>query len=316
MTEDQLRTLLREETLAGEPAFLLTSDGPRARGRRTRARRRTAGGMAAAAVLTGAALLAPGLLPSADGPERPGPVAPSETAAPAYPETMPPAINAALAAATAGQPDFATRSIQAHDWQGNVITGADRDKADSWAGAWTWSPTHQLDLGLWHAEEQPETAATQQSCAEEMATFWFRCDARELDDGTLVVHRVGAVKHDFGQYFQPLTHGRLGDPDERWFEHTVETTRGSRMVIVVERVKAPSYAAALDELRLDDAAIEGFALAEGLEFPEPPRDPETGCRWIVPEKRDEYPGLDCNGNRELDYQHLQTEPELPSLLEE
>ena len=66
MTTEDLRTLLREDVLADEPAFTMSSATPIARGRRKLRRRRLSTGVATLAVVGLAAVTAPALLASSD----------------------------------------------------------------------------------------------------------------------------------------------------------------------------------------------------------------------------------------------------------
>ena len=162
MSEDNLRTLLRDEVLADEPAFTLSSDAAKRQGRRSRTARR---GLAAALVVAVVGAGTAGVMSLRGDPDSSLDAEIAEALANYDANAMPGNIRTAAQLAAEGTPAFASEEIGAFDDQGNEIDQPDWDKASGWSGHFTWTPTHSLSISVSHSKSESEGNA-QRYCEE------------------------------------------------------------------------------------------------------------------------------------------------------
>ena len=287
MTTEDLRTLLREDVLADEPAFTMSSTAPIARGRRKLRSRRLTTGVATLAVVGLAAVTAPALLGgNDDGPK----LSPASVAAlERYDAKAMPALVDRVVRDTVDV-ELPDGQVVARDSQDVRLPEEHQDKASSWHADYAWDPQHLFNVTLMHARSETEGNA-RRFCEDLVESGYdLSCDVERLEDGTVVITSTSALRkgeqepRDVRQTWYGVADLSRVDPDRLWFQRQVTARRGGDFLVTAyETVKAPNLADARAQWRVDVEDMDAVALQPELVFPDPPIDEESGCVWFLPQ---------------------------------
>lgn len=287
MSIDDLREHLREEVLAEEPAFTMTSAAPMRQGRKRLRTRRLSAGVAGLAVLSIAVAVVPPLLEdsTSDGPR----LSPASVAAlERYdPQKMPALFDEAVRDTVSV--DLPEGEVVARDSQGVRLPEEHYDKASAWHADYAWDTQHLFTVGLFRARSETEGSA-QRFCTDSVdAGYDLSCTVEQLDDGTVVITstsalRKGGLEAEGGrQTWIAVANLSRVDPERLWFQRQVSARRGGAFLgTAYETVKAPTLAVAEGEWVVPVEDLETVAVHPELVFPEPPIDEESGCPWYLP----------------------------------
>lgn len=287
MSIDDLREHLREEVLAEEPAFTMTSAAPMRQGRKRLRTRRLSAGVAGLAVLGIAVAVVLPLLEDStgDGPR----LSPASVAAlERYDPQKMPALFDEVVRDTVSV-DLPKGEVVARDSQDVRLPEEHYDKASAWHADYTWDAQHLFTVGVSHAGSETEGSA-QRYCEEQVSSGYdLTCTVEQLADGTVVIASTSAARRG-GREAENLRQTWYGvadvsrvNPDRLWFQRQVSARRGGAFLgSAYERVKAPTLAAAESEWVVPVEDMEAVAVHPELVFPEPPIDGESGCPWYLP----------------------------------
>lgn len=278
MAEDHVRQELRRAIDESEPPWNVAAEPVRAAARRVRRQRRivasTLAGCLAVVGVVAATATIPQLIDSGrDSAE-------TATSMDFSPDALTASIQDA-ASASASPTRWQQSVVKAYDAQGNIIEGADRDKATNWKATFMWSPDHILEIRLSHDEASTDTLLA--ACANEVeAGIDITCDVTDGSSGAAVQTVVRRVVDDSGAW--AIVDDRAGNvpSNELWFQRMARAynTDGS-VVVAAEMVKAASLEQARRAWSLDASGLAQITAHDGLWFPQPPRG-QNGCGWIVP----------------------------------
>jgi hypothetical protein len=287
MSIDDLRDLLREEVLAEEPAFTMTSAPPMRQGRNRLRARRLSAGAAGLAVLGIAAAVVPPLLESSTG-EGPQLSPASVAALERYdPQKMPSLFDEVVRDTVSV--DLPDGEVVARDSQDVQIPEEHFDKASAWHADYAWDDQHLFNVGLFHARGETEGSA-RKYCEDQLSSGYdLTCTVERLDDGTVVISSTSAVRRG-GREADGVRRTWYGvanltrvDPDRLWFQRQVSARRGGAFLgSAFETVKARTLADAEVEWVVPVEDLQSVAVHPELVFPEPPIDEESGCPWYLP----------------------------------
>ena len=291
MTHDTLRTLVREDATATEPAFTLSADDVVRDGRRRVRRRRAVAGLASlsAAAAVAAAVLVPSLTGSGGGPSAARLDPATQQALEEYDATLMPALVDETVRHAAGDaaPPFAHGEVSAEDSQGQRLPDRYLRYASMWIGSYDWGSDHLLRVALLHSGSESE-GDPDAYCRDELSEgYSVACSVERDAQDRPVITSVTAVRRD-GTAADPaqqtwivVQHPERGNPDRLWFQRTVEVRRGGiYLTSVTETVHAPSYAAAQRAWHLDTERLRRIATAPALVFPAPEKD-DRGCDFVL-----------------------------------
>lgn len=287
MTTEDLRTLLREDVLADEPAFTMSSATPIARGRRKLRSRRLTTGVATLAVVGLAAVTAPSLLGgNDDGPE----LSPASVAAlERYDAKAMPALVDRVVRDTVDI-ELPDGQVVARDSQDVRLPEEHQDKASSWHADYAWDSQHLFNVTLMHARSETEGSARRFCEGQVSSGYDLSCDVERLEDGTVVITSTSALRkggqepRDVRQTWYSVADLSRVDPGRLWFRRDVTARRGGDFLVAAyETVKAPTLADARAQWRVDLEDLDAVALQPELVFPNPPIDEQSGCVWFLPQ---------------------------------
>jgi hypothetical protein len=280
-----LATLLREDVTATEPTHGLDAMVPVRLGRRRlRTRRLVSGAAASVVVAVGAAVAVP--LVSGDdsaGPSRGiDPVsqrALDEYDAQRMPELMDQRVRPVLERSV---PDLGPATFRAGDGQGAELPPGQYDKASGMSVTYG-SPEHFFSVDISHARSEAE-GDPQRYCDEGLSEgYYWQCTVETTADGATVISKLEALRpagHDqYGPMWMAVTKGEVADtsPDRLRFERVVKVIKSETLLTyVVERVKAPTRAAAEAAFRVPVADLVEIGTDPVLVMPAPPTD-DSGC---------------------------------------
>jgi hypothetical protein len=251
MTEHDLSTLVRDHVSSDEPPFA-GLDGVIAGGRRTVRRRRLASGVGVAAVLAVAgALVVPQLGDDSGTGPRGIDVAIQRALdrydADAMPEMLEATARSVLSRSVA---DLGPGRFTAYSSDGVPLEPGDYGQAGGMTV--TFGPReHQWSVSVFHTGENDATDH-QATCDQDFREgSYLECEVEVLADGVVVIHRTSALQKAGPEWgWGTVTPDQLDrvPSDILWFEHETQVLKGETFVTdVVERVKAPSLAAAEEE---------------------------------------------------------------------
>lgn len=296
MTDQDLRTLLREHIDATEPPFTLDPAAVTAGHGNGRARRLLGVGAAGllAATVAGIAVVN---LPEDTAPDRDRTTqgidpatakALEEYDAGAMPELMDERIRAAVGTAT----ELGARDFVAKDDQERPLREADWGAASSMTTRYGRESDHQLRVRLGHGRSYAEGSACQESTGTP-TSFEYTCEATTLADGTVVETTVSAVypdhmfEDDSWMALTPrqLASGKLPawttqmrpgssreiDPGKVFFIRVAKAVHSETFVTTAqEAVQTTSYEEALELFALSERVLTEIVTDPVLVIPRPP----------------------------------------------
>ncbi len=299
MTNDTLRTLVRDDATTGEPPFTLTPDAALQQGRNRLRTRRLVAGAACLAVLGLGAATVPHLTgpvgPAGRG-DRSGLDAATQDALDSYDarrmaQRLDDTVRSQVRRVSA---PFDTGAVRAYDSQDQKLPAQYLDRASSWRGDYAWGLDHTFVVNLIYSRSEAEGDPAQQ-CREGLAEGYdLACEVTRTDTGRPVVTtvspvRAGTQERVAGQpSLSAVRNWRRVDPDRLWFVRAVEVRRGGTFVTVAtESVQARSPQAAEEQWNVDVDTMTSIASAPDLVFPAPTKD-ANGCDFTLPGT-----GYDC-----------------------
>lgn len=289
MAENHLRQELRRAIDQSEPPWNAAAEPLRLTARRIRRRRRIVTGALAGCLSVVGVVTATAAIPHLIDSGRES----TQTAASMdfSPDTLTASIQDA-ASVSASPPRWQQSVVQAYDAQGNLIEGADRDKATNWKATFTSSPDHILEIRLSHDEASTDTLLA--ACANDIeAGIDITCDVTDGSSGATIQTVVRRVASDNGAW--AIVADRAGNmsSDQLWFQRMARAykTDGS-VVVAAKMVKAGSLEQARRTWSLDASDLAQIIGHDGLWFPQPPKG-QNGCGWIVPSEAAQH---SCGSN--------------------
>lgn len=293
MTDQDLRTLLREHVTADEPAFLLRAEDSVRPAARARRRRWTAGLVAAGVALGGVGVVVADRHGGAGDTVAHDRVDPRTTAAlAAYDPAVLPALLDSEVRATLGDllPDGAV-TVTATDDALEELPRSRWREASAVRGHWGGDGDRQVDVRLAHGRGEAE-GDRERSCAAATSgpdAILVDCDVTTLPDGSVAVTEVVAAlaapersglrwitlaRDDLRSGRTPLWSLRAGggrfDPDQVFFLRSVEVVHSETFLTnAQEIVRAPSYDVALDAFAVPVELLAAVATDPELVIPEP-----------------------------------------------
>jgi hypothetical protein len=288
MTTDDLRTLVRDDVTATEPATGLDAMVPVRLGRRRlRARRLAAGAATAAVVAAGAAVAVP--LATGEGSASPDhgydPVTQKALAdydAQRMPQLMDDHVRSVLERSV---PELGPVTFRAGDANGDELPPELYDKASGMSV--TYGPReHQFRVELVHAGSEAE-GSPERYCASGLAGGYdLECTVRRTSAGDVVISTLAAVRpfrSDPDGGWMAVTADDLStvDPDRLWFVRGTKVIKSKTLVTwAQEQVKAPTREAAEAAFQVPLADLEQIGTDPVLVIPPPPV-ADDGCGPFV-----------------------------------
>jgi hypothetical protein len=291
MTHETLRTLVREDATAAEPAFTLSADDVVRLGRRRVRRHRAVAGLASlsAAAAVAAAVLVSSLPGPGSGPSAAELDPATQQALQEYDAKLMPALVDETVRHAVGDtaPPFAHGEVSAEDSQGQRLPDRYLRYASMWVGSYDWGGDHLLRVALLHSGSESEGDPDAYCRSELSEGYSVACSVERDGQDRPVITSVTAVRRDgvtadpAQQTWVAVRHPERGNPDRLWFQRTVEVRRGGiYLTSVTEAVHAPSYAAAQRAWHLDAERLRTIATAPALVFPAPEKD-DHGCDFVL-----------------------------------
>lgn len=290
MTDDTLRTLVREDATRSEPAFTLSADDVVRGGRRRLRRRRVTTGLtalSAAAAVAAAVLLVPSTSGGGTGTARLDPA--TQQALEEYDARLMPALVDETVRRTVGDaaPPFTEGEVSAVDSQGQRLPGRYLRYTSMWVGSFGWGSDHLLRVALLHSGSESE-GDPDGYCRDMLGEgYSVACTVERDGQDRPVTTTVTAVRRDgvaadpAQQTWIVVRHPERAKPSNLWFQRTVEVRRGGiYLTSVTESVHAPTYADAQRAWHLDAVRLRAIAAAPALVFPAPQKD-DRGCDFVL-----------------------------------
>lgn len=282
MTASDLRTLIRTETMADEPPFLMSSLPSTVAGRRVVRWRRTLSAAAGAALATLVVAIGGAVLPGGGPTTAVFPPAVQEALAEYDPDTFPATLDAEVRELLPGVvPESVEPRIEPTTFDGWArLHPKDYDYADSWTAWYDLSPTDQLMVVLRHDQSANEGNARAYCEQNLRAGDMERCEASTLEDGSVAIVSVSTG----GPTVERSSHAAGGE--EPWFVRQVVNRRDYGFgVIAREYVKAPSLEAADRLWSVDVDGLSRIASSPRLVYELPPP-PEEDCILTLPPEKE------------------------------
>lgn len=296
MTDNDLRTLLREHVTSTEPPFTLRPDDAvrGGRARRTRLRLGLAGAGLAAAAAVGVVIAT---LPGDPAPRGAGEVAPlTQQALENYdPEKMPALLDEHVRAAVEPYLPLGKGDVAAYDDQLKELQPRGWPAAHAMDARYNWKSGHRVRVWLGHSRSEAE-GNRERLCKEHTTgpqAFLFVCEATTLDDGTVVTTEVAALYPDttspqgmwigltrenlrtnlLPEWANGLA-GKKGplelDRSKLFFSRSVEAVHSETFLTnAQEIVQARSYDEALAKFAVPEAVLTGIVTDPELVIPDP-----------------------------------------------
>ena len=290
MTDETLRTLVRDDATLSEPAFTLSADDVVRAGRRRLRRRRVTTGLAAlsAAAAVAAAVLVPLTSGGGTGAARLDPA--TQQALEEYDAQLMPALLDETVRRTVGDaaPPITQGEVSAEDSQGQRLPDRYLRYTSMWVGSYGWDGDHLLRVALLHSGSESE-GDPDRYCRDMLGEgYSLACTVERDGQERPVITTVTAVRRSHEvtadpaqQTWMVVRHPERARPESLWFQRTVEVRRGGiYLTSVTESVHAATYADAQRSWHLDAARLREIAAAPALVFPAPQKD-DRGCDFVL-----------------------------------
>ena len=285
MTTDDLQTLIRNEVLADEPPFQMTSPSFVAAGKRAVRRRRLVGAVGVAGIVAVAGIAWVGLHPAGEN----VPNAAQQVLDEFDPATFPTIVDSVVreAVGSALPPDGLIEPTLGGYTR---LRPEDYAYTDAWTAWYDLAPEDELMVIL-NQDPSAYEGNAKKYCRENLdAGELERCSVDRLPDGSITITEVLEMNRMRYGFSRPT-----GNPDSRWFMRQVDNGRDYGFgVIAREYVKAHTLAQADAHWSVNPQQLTEIASSPRLVY-EMPHGPKKDCNttFLLPETEMGYARVVC-----------------------